>query len=161
MKLLVRSLLTFLAVLFLFGCAAKQTSTLPAFEAKQFDTDAYAPKIDNFLIIFDASSSMRHEYNGAEKFEIAQAIVNRMGETIPQMGQTAGLRSFGHSPKVSKNQTELFYGMEKFSSNNLKNNFAKITEPGGLSKLYMALEEAKTDLEGLSGSVTDTICPAR
>ena len=108
MKLLVRSLLTFLAFLFIFGCATKQTSTLPSFETKQFDTNAYAPKVDNFLIIFDASRSMHYNYKGTPKFEIAQAIVNRMSDTIPQMGQTAGLRSFGHSPKVSKNQTELY-----------------------------------------------------
>jgi len=153
MKLLVRSLFTFLAFLFIFGCASKQTSTLPSFEAKQFDTNAYASKVDNFLIIFDASRSMHYDYKGTPKFEIAQAIVTRMSDTIPQMGQTAGLRSFGHSPKVSKNQTELFYGMEKFSSNNLKKNFAKITEAGGLSKLFLALEEAKIDLEGLSGDM--------
>lgn len=157
MKLLVRSLLTFFAFLFIFGCAAKQTSTLPSFEAKQFDTSSYDSKVDNFLIIFDASSSMRHQYNGATKFEIAQAIVNRMNATIPQMGQTAGLRSFGHAPNVSKKPTELFYGMERYSSENLKNDFTKITTPGGLSPLYKALEAAKTDFEGLSGDMNAVI----
>ncbi|NOX35374.1 MAG: OmpA family protein [Deltaproteobacteria bacterium] len=148
MRLLTKSLLTFIAFLFLFGCATKQMSTLPSFEAKQFDKNMYSSKVDNFLILFDASSSMAL-YG---KFDVARALVYRMNETIPEMGQTAGLRSFGHSPRVSKNDTELFYGMEKYFSHNLENNFEKITEPGGFSPLYKALHEAETDLKGLSGN---------
>ena len=153
MKVLIRSLLTFFAFLFLFGCAAKQTSTLPQFEAKLFNSDMYTSKVDNFLIIFDASSSM--DLDG--KFDIARALVDRMNRTIPEMSQTAGLRSFGHSPKVSKNDTELFYGMEKYSSNNLETNFKKITEPDGLSPMHKALDAAETDFKGLSGDMTAVI----
>ncbi|MCD4719662.1 MAG: OmpA family protein [Desulfobacula sp.] len=156
MRLLTKSLLTFFAFLFLFGCAAKQMA-IPSFEAKQFDKSMYASKVDNFLILFDASSSMSGKFNGTEKFNIAQALVYRMNDTIPEMGQTAGLRSFGHSPKVSKNSTELFYGMEKYFSHNLENNFEKITEPGGLSKLHMAFDAAGTDFEGLSGDMNAVI----
>ena len=151
MRLLTRSLLTFFAFLFLFGCAAKQVSTLPPFEAIQFDKNAYSSKVDNFLILFDASSSMRYPLEGETKFDMAKATVNRMNATIPEMGQTAGLRSFGHSPRVSKKSTELFYGMEKYSSANLDKNFKKVSEPGGNSPLYKALDAAVMDLKGLSG----------
>ncbi|MCK4766763.1 MAG: OmpA family protein [Desulfobacula sp.] len=153
MRLLTRSLLTFFAFLFLFGCAAKQTNTLPSFEAEQFDKSMYTSKVDNFMILFDASSSM----SMYEKFDIAQALVYRMNDLIPEMGQTAGLRSFGHSPKVSKNSTELFYGMEKYISHNLENNFGKITEPGGTSPLYKAINATGTDLKGLSGAMNAVI----
>ncbi|MBC2704058.1 OmpA family protein [Desulfobacula sp.] len=153
MKLLIRGLLTFFAFLFLFGCAQKQMSTLPSFEAAQFDKSMYASKVDNFMILFDASSSM----SMYEKFDIAQALVYRMNDLIPEMGQTAGLRSFGHSPKVSKNSTELFYGMERYSSHNLETNFEKITEPGGTSPLYKAINAAGTDLKGLSGAMNAVI----
>ncbi len=152
MRFLAKSFLLLIAVLFIFGCAAKQT-TIPSFEAKQFDKNMYSSKVDNFLILFDASSSM----NMFGKFDVAQAIVHRMNDTIPEMGQTAGLRSFGHSSNVSKNPTELFYGMEKYFSHNLENNFEKITEPGGYSPMYKALTEAKTDLEGLSGNMNAVI----
>lgn len=107
----------------------------------------YGSKVDNFMILFDASESMASQ----NKFEVAQALVLRMNETIPELGQTAGLRSCGHSPKVSKQLTQLFYGMEKYLSHNLENNFEKITEPGGTSPLYKAIDETRTDLEGLSG----------
>jgi len=152
MRLLTRSLLTLFAVLFLFGCAAKQMSTPPvAFEPIQFDKAAYSSKVDNFLIIFDSSSSMRHPLEGQTKFDKAKAVVNQLNVTLPELGQTAGLRSFGHSPKVTKNISQLVYGMEKYSTANLDKNFQKITEPGGMSPLYKALDDAKEDFKGLSG----------
>ncbi len=146
MKFLTRTLLTLFTFMFLFGCAAKTMDTLPSFEAKQFDSSMYSSKVDNFLIIFDASSSMFDKYNGTKKFHIARAVVDRMNQTIPELGQTAGLRSFGHSPKVSKQATKLFYGMETYSTRNLTSNFAKVSEPGGFSPLYRALDEAGKDL---------------
>lgn len=153
MKFLIKSLLIFFTFLFLFGCATKQMAMLPSFEAKQFDKTMYVSKVDNFLVLFDASSSM----GMFGKFNVAKALVYRMNDTIPEMGQTAGLRSFGHAPSVSENSTELFYGMEKYYSHNLKNNFEKITKPGGFSPMYKALNDAGTDLKGLSGDMNAVI----
>lgn len=151
MKLLTKAALTLFAFLFLFGCAAKQMDVLPSFEAKQFDSSMYSSKVDNFLILFDASSSMRQGFNRMSKFNIARAVVDRMNQTIPELGQTAGLRSFGHHPDVSENKTELFYGMETYATQNLTKGFASVTKPGGFSPLYIALDDAGKDLSGLSG----------
>ncbi len=146
MRLFTRSLLLFVAFLFLFGCAAKQLS-IPTFEAKQFNTDMYTSKVDNFIILFDASGSME-TYN---KFGVAQALVYRMNDAIPEIGQTAGLRSFGHAASVSANGTQLFYGMEKYLSHNLENNFEKISKPGGTSPMYKAIDAAGEDLYETTG----------
>ncbi len=151
MKLLTKSMLILFAFLFLFGCAAKQMDTLPSFEAKQFDASMYKSKVDNFLILFDASSSMYFKYNQMKKFDIARAVVDRMNQTIPEMGQAAGLRSFGHDLRVSKQNTKLFYGMSTYSTQELADKFAKVAYPGGFSPLYLALDKAKTDLVGLYG----------
>lgn len=157
MKFFSKMVLLLAAFLFLFGCAAQQGTNLPPFEAVKFDKNLYTSKVDNFLIVFDASSSMYENYNGTKKFNIAQALVERMNQTIPELGQTAGLRSFGHSPAVSSKQTELFYGMEKFSSKNLADKFKKITEPGGTTPLYSALDTARADLKGLPGKMSAVI----
>ncbi len=152
MRLLTRSLLTLFAFLFLFGCAAKQMSTpVVPFEAVQFDKAAYSSKVDNFLFIFDSSSSMAYPKEGVTKFSQAKAVVNQLNVTLPEMGQTGGIRSFGHSSKVSNTSTELIYGMEKYSTAKLDKNFQKITEPGGTSPLYKALNDAQGDFKGLSG----------
>ncbi len=156
MKFFSKSAFFLTVFLFLFGCAAPQMN-IPPFEAVKFDKNLYTSKVDNFLIVFDASSSMYNKYNGTRKFEIAQTLVQRMNQTIPEMGQTAGLRSFGHAPAVSTKPTELFYGMEKYSSKNLADNFKKIKEAGGTTPLYSALSTAKADLKDLSGKMNAVI----
>lgn len=156
MKLFSKSALFVAAFLFLFGCAVPQLN-IPPFEAAKFDKNMYTSKVDNFLIVFDASSSMYEKYKGNKKFDIAQALVQRMNQTIPEMGQTAGLRSFGHSPVVSSKSTELIYGMEKFSSKNLADKFKKVTEAGGTTPLFTAINTVGTDLKGLSGKMNAVI----
>jgi len=156
MKLFSKSVLFLAAFLFLFGCAAQQMN-MPPFEAAKFDKNLYTSKVDNFLIVFDASSSMYNKYNGTKKFEIAQVLVQRMNQTIPELGQTAGLRSFGHAPSVSSKPTELIYGMEKFSAKNLAGKFKKVTEPGGTTPMFNAINTVGTDLKGLSGKMNAVI----
>lgn len=150
-KRLVQTLLTVAAFLFLFGCAAKEPAGLPPFAAKQFDGSMYQSKVDNFVIILDASSSMEDGYMGNPKFMMAKAIVERMNMTIPELGQTAGLRSFGHADSISKNKTELFYGMEGYNSAALAEKLGEISKAGGNSPLGSAIAAMGTDLESLSG----------
>lgn len=152
-KFFIRSLLSMIAFLFLFGCATKSPSDLPAFSAKQFDTSMYKSKVDNFVVIFDASSSMGDacKASGFEKFVVAKAVAERLNMTIPELGQTAGLRSFGHAKQVSSKATERFYGMETYNSAALADKLAMITRPGGISPLGTAMTGAQKDLDGLSG----------
>ncbi len=141
------------AILFLAGCAATgPVKPLPSFTPVSFSSSQYAPKVDSFLVIFDASSSMLDYHNGNQKFAIAKAVAERMNQTIPQLGQTAGFRSFGHDPSVSKNDTELFYGMSNYSTSQFTQGIDKVTVPGGCSPLYNALTAAGKDLEPLSGN---------
>jgi OOP family OmpA-OmpF porin len=151
MRLLTRSLLTIFAFLFLFGCASKQL-IIPSIDTKKFDADNYTSKVDNFIILFDASSSMNHAAGQSSKFDIAKTLVYGMNRSIPEMGQTAGFRSFGHAPDLSKEKTILFYGMEKYSTRNLDKGVDKVTKAGGFSPLNLALNAAGDDLDGLSGN---------
>ncbi len=149
-KFWIKSLISVIALFFLFGCTAKEHAPIPSFSAKTIDTGMYSPKIDNFLIVFDASSSMKDKVKEEVKLDIANALVDRMNQTIPKLGQTAGLRSFGHAPEVSREDTSLLYGMTKYSTLDLDKQF-NIARAGGLSKLGKALDAAQTDFEGLSG----------
>ena len=150
MRLLTRSLLTIFAFLFLFGCASKQL-VIPSIDTKKFDADNYTSKMDNFIILFDASSSMNHVAGQSAKLDIAKTLVYAMNSSIPELGQTAGLRSFGHAPDLSKEKTVLFYGMEKYSTKNLDMGIDKITKAGGFSPVNLALDATANDLDGLSG----------
>ncbi len=138
--------------LFLVGCAVRQpVQPIPDFTPAMFNSNDYVSAVDNFLIILDASSSMDADYMGNQKFSIATQIINRMSQTLPELGQNAGLRSFGHSSKVSDKQTVLFYGMENYTQKGLNKKSGLISSPGGTSPLHKALTEAGQDLAGFPG----------
>lgn len=147
-KWVVQSFLSVLALAFLFGCAAKEPVDFGTFTPAQFDLEKVESSVDNFQVIMDSSSSMRHD----NKFDIAKTVVERLNMTIPELGQTAGLRTFGHAPAVSENNTELFYGMESYATAAMADGLAGVTEPGGTSRLDLALAATQTDLEALSGT---------
>jgi OOP family OmpA-OmpF porin len=147
-KWVIQSFLSVLALTFLFGCAAKEPVDFGTFTPAQFDLEKKESKVDNFLVIMDASSSMRHD----NKFDIAKTVVERMNMTIPELGQTAGLRTFGHDPSVCTNKTKLFYGMEPYATAAMADGLGNVTKPGGTSPLDEALAAAQTDLETLPGT---------
>jgi len=146
-RFLVQSLLSVIAFFFLFGCATKEPMEMPSFSATQFDTAMYESAVDNFVVVFDSSSSMGFN----NKFNIAKTLAERLNMTIPEMGQTAGLRSIGHDSSVSKKNTELFYGMEKYSTAKAADALKLITKPGGGSPLGTAFDALQFDFESLSG----------
>ena len=156
MRLLTRSLLTIFTFLFLFGCASQQL-IIPSIDTKKFDADNYTSKVDNFIILFDASSSMNHAVDQSTKLDIAKTLAYGMNRSIPELGQTAGFRSFGHAPDLSKEKTVLFYGMEKYSTRNLDRGIDKITKAGGSTPGSAALDAAGDDLDGLSGNMNAVI----
>ena len=156
MRLLTRSLLTIFAFLFLFGCASKQL-VIPSIDTKKFDADNYTSKVDNFIILFDASSSMNHAAGQSAKFDIAKTLAYGINRSLPELGQTAGFRSFGHAPDLSKEKTILFYGMEKYSTKNLDKGIDKVTKAGGFTPGGAAFDAARDDLDGLSGNMNAVI----
>jgi OOP family OmpA-OmpF porin len=105
----------------LAGCAAQQVQPTPSlFEPVQMKSDQYEPKVDNFLVILDASSSMAEKYNGQSKFKIAKDFLDAMNKTIPELEFNGALRTFGHDAGVSKKLTELFSGRQIILRSDLK-----------------------------------------
>ncbi len=144
--------LPLITALFLFGCVARQpVQPIPDFTPTQFDSNGYDSSVENFLIILDASSSMDDTYNGNKKFTVAREIVKRLGQTLPELGQNAGLRSFGHNQQVSDRSTVLFYGMETYTQKSLSEKSGLITAAGGTSPMHKALNKAGLDLNDFSG----------
>ncbi|WP_049770450.1 OmpA family protein [Desulforapulum autotrophicum] len=149
-KSVLKSLLV-VSMFFLFtACAAKGPVTpLPVFQPQPFDSQAYAPSVDNFIVIFDASSSMEEFSNGQEKFTVAKAFVDRMNQVLPEMGQNAGLISFGHDPSISRKPTLNTDGMKPYTTAGFAAEFDRVAAPGGTSALPLALNTAAMDLDGV------------
>ena len=140
------------AMMIMTGCAGHAPrQPLPEFSPQHFDTDMYGSAYDNVLFIVDGSSSMEERSRGNKKFDIAREVVSRMNQTLPEMGQTAGLRTFGHHPSVSKKSTAMQYGMEGYTTKGLAQGIGQLNKPGGTSPLFRALDAAADDLEGVSG----------
>lgn len=155
MKSFGSQLFTALVIAFMLsGCyAQKEAQTLPAFTLAPFSADEYVSSIDNFVIVLDASSSMDKPYMGNKKFDMATQIVSRINQALPELGQNSALRSFGHSPSVSDENTVLFYGMEEYSTYALGENLKKISEAGGTSPMHTALTASgQEELNGVSGN---------
>ncbi len=87
---------------------------------EQFQMGNYVPKVDNFFIILDASSSMSVSYqNGGyedeSKFKVAKNFIKRMNDTMPEMNINGVLQTFGHGIAKPTRQTETVYGITTHS----------------------------------------------
>lgn len=148
-KRLYKMVLFFSLWMFLFGCAAQQVQQSPAPPAfKPVDLNPmvrsgqYLQKVNNFLVILDASGTMK----GAE-FDTATEVIRRMNLTIPDLKLKSGLRSFGF---VLGEQTYMLYGMadhDKAKFNAAMPGFAG----QGLTPLADSIATAGSDLKGSVG----------
>ncbi|MEA2062014.1 MAG: OmpA family protein [Thermodesulfobacteriota bacterium] len=145
--------LLIIAVFFLSSCALeeKQLTPLPDFSPPDFKASQYKSAVDNFYLVLDASSSMGEKFNSNEKFTLATEFINRMNQSLPELGQTCGLRSYGHNRSVSKELTTLFYGIQAYSTGLYSSALNKISAPGGTSPMGRALAAVQTDMAGLDG----------
>ena len=119
------------------SCAAQKeqmpTAKAPEgpFVPQKFDLEQYRQKVDNFMVIFDASFSMRENYGKKWKFELAKEFVSRMNQTLPDLDVTGGIRSFGHHPSVSNKNTTLMYGLTKYTKTGVEKTLMALKYPGG------------------------------
>jgi OOP family OmpA-OmpF porin len=148
----VKLLVLVMVAALLAGCAASQVkSTGPLFDPYQFSADQYESKVDNFLVILDASSSMAERYDGSTKFVIAKSFLQAMNETIPALEINGALRTFGHHDDVSKEKSVRFYGLAQYSRNGFASALEKVGSAGGTSPLVVAINAAGSDLASSKG----------
>jgi OmpA-OmpF porin, OOP family len=148
-KNLLKSLIFILSVAFLFSCAGPQTPL--TFQASQFPADRYQPNVDNFLVLFDSSSSMGDTYKGHEKLAIAKAVAGSMNQTLPELNFSSGMRTFGHHSAVTREPTVLVYGLTRYSTAGLGSAIDGVTHAGGTTPLGSAIAGAHEDLQAVSG----------
>jgi len=148
----------------LFGCATQmqkaQPMTKPA-EPKFVPVDISGKlkgpvrqKVDNFMVVLDASGSMGGEtkYPQYNKRTFAQELINRMNQTIPkQMKLNSALRSFGHGSCMDDKETLLIQNFQPYTRAGLEASNAKVQCAGGFSSLGKALKAVRTDMAPVSG----------
>lgn len=138
------------------GCAtSKPPSTAgTSFKAASIDTSDRAQKVDNFIVILDASGSMAEPYKGEQKFVQAKEIVSRLNQTIPDLQLRGGLRTF------SGNKSPLVYGLTDYSKAALEEALRaqKVKGSGGSdTRLGGTIHAAGGDLQSSQGKTAVVI----
>ena len=151
---LLASLLT-ASVTILTGCAQlkslkKPIEPLETFVPQNLDSQSqdvkYVPKIESFVIILDASASMRDEYIGAvnkghPKFTVAKDILARMNNTLPEIDVKCAFVTFGHG-YFKPFETSVVYELTKYSRSLLEDALISATPPQGSSPAGNGIKDA-------------------
>jgi len=140
----------------LIGCGGKKVmKTAPSFEPYNFDANQYEPKVDNFVVILDTSSTMGDKYAKKEKAKIAKDFLSAMNQTLPELKYNAGLRTFGHFAYLPDRSTMLVYGMTPYSTSGFGSALDGVKGPGGDSSLPLAkaIAAAGEDLKSAQGPI--------
>lgn len=148
-------LLAAAAALVLGGCQAGRMK--PAFTPMDISGDVkagvIAPGVSNFIVVFDASSSMgeRDRDLDQSKFASAKDFLAAMNMTLPPGVFNGAIRSFGHGSCMPKDDTLMITPFAMHSMGDITNGSMMIKCAGGTSPLSRALDAVKEDLKGLSG----------
>ncbi len=139
-----------LATLFLAGCATtpKTTSAPLSFSPQQIAADEYVPKVENIVVILDASNSMNEAVGSQQKIDVAKAFLTSVNETLPEYDYNVELITFG-----AKNGIAGAGSLAKYSKSDFTAALAKVGEPSGNSSkpLTKAINAAAKDLQGAQG----------
>ncbi|MFH0844158.1 MAG: cell envelope biogenesis protein OmpA, partial [Pseudomonadota bacterium] len=160
MKHFWRASLIVVVGLFFMGCAAQQSMTKDwktGFAAQDLNAKVqsgeYVKKVDNFLVILDASGSMADAYKGKNKLNLAKDTISRMNQTIPGLDLMAALRAFGRFECWPLEESKLLYGPTNYSKGGLEGALNGVAQGRGQSPLMLALNGASQDLKAAAGQI--------
>ena len=148
-----------LAVLmtFLFmagGCATQQPlRQIEPFQIQPLVKEMWTPKVDNLVLILDASSSMSEGYNDLEKFDIGRHVISRFNKTMPDLPIKVALRSFGHAIRYSYESTVPVYSLSNYSRAGVDNALSQIVPAGGPSPMAKSFKAAAEELKASQGKI--------
>ena len=136
----------------LFSCAAPQVQTTQSrFSPYALEGDQYEPKVDNFMVILDKSSSMSWKYNEQKRLTIAKDFLNAMNQTLPEMKFNGAFRTFGTSGFGEP--TALIYGPTEYSRKGFQGALDAAQRAIGRSPLGAAITAAGGDLKKSEGQI--------
>jgi len=140
----------------LISCGGQKVmKAATSFEPYNFNANQYEPKVDNFVVILDTSSSMADKFAKKEKAKIAKDFLGAMNQTLPELKFNAALRTFGDSSSVPDKQTMLVYGPTQYSTAGFGSALNAVKGPSGTSSLPLtkAINAAGDDLKSSQGPI--------
>ncbi|MBU0768972.1 MAG: OmpA family protein [Proteobacteria bacterium] len=140
----------------LISCAGQQVQTTSTvFSPYTFQANQYVPKVDNFVVILDTSSSMSEKYDGQSKAEIAKNFLMAMNQTLPELKYNGALRTFGHWSQIPDRSTVSVYDLKSYSTAEFGSALQGVKGPSGDSSLPLAkaITAAGGDLKSTQGPI--------
>lgn len=120
--------------------------------------DAFVMTTDNFLILFDSSSSMNAKYEdtGKTRIQIAKEILKERNMALPELDWIAGLYTYAPTGNTfSKSILTPYYEMAPYNRAAFGKAIDSLPEAGaGPTMLQKALVQVEDVLKGLSGKTT-------
>ena len=144
----------------LIGCGSKKVmKAATSFEPYNFNANQYVPKVDNFVVILDTSSSMADKYAKEEKAKSAKDFLSALNQTLPELKYSAALRTFGNSSSLPAKSTSLVYGPTQYSTSGFGAALNSVKGPSGDSSfgLAKAINAAGDDLKSSQGPIAVVI----
>jgi len=138
-------LVVFLCLLFA-GCATQKAAFSPDSLDGQLKSGKLIQKTENFIVLFDKSSSMDDPYGKSTELDLANDVTKRMISTIPDIKLIAGLRDFYND------KTTLLYGMTPFTKQGFINGMETLQWGSGPTPMEKAIDAAAIDLQGKTGN---------
>ena len=144
----------------LISCGGKKVmKTAQSFEPYKFDTSQYEPKVNNFAVILDTSSSMADKYQGQAKATVAKNFLTAMNQTLPEMNYNGDLRTFGNDAYLPDRSTMRVYGVTPYSASGFGSALDGVKGPGGDTSLPLAkaIAAAGEDFKSAKGPIAVVI----
>jgi hypothetical protein len=149
-----------LALFALAGCAAqKKPDPFKPYDLNpKLKERKLVPKVDNFIVVLDASGSMSGEYKGQKKVDIAKNVAHRISETIPDMKLNGALRVIGQSYGPFSKQSKLIYGLTDYAQKDFNQSLQTVTFASGGTPLGASIDApagsaVSQDLKSARGNI--------
>jgi len=155
MKKLVQFMLTVFMAMLATACANKNIPApfTPTDLNAKVTSGEYVQKVDNFVVLFDASSSMALDNNWQSKLEKAKLVANNMNNTIPaSLKLQSALRVFGPN-QCAKDGCSLNQAMAAYSRDGYGKAIAAINRTAGLTPMSPAIGSSSSDLNPAKGDI--------
>lgn len=149
----------YVAGFILTGHTTIALSDTPDSLVDKYEAGYFEQKVDNLRVIIDASGSMTDTYegigypSGMTKFEVEKEVLKRMGQQMPDLDLSSGLRDFGWGPCLDWGSSELRKETSTQTKRMLEGNANELNCAGGGTPIATALEEANEDLKSSVGNI--------
>ena len=158
-KTLVKGGLIVGLVLLMVSCATTPQPMAP-FSAQDLNgkvqSGEYMAKPENFVVVFDSSSSMAEAYKGQlntgnSKFAVAKDLVDRMDQTIPVLPIQGAAVTFGTG--ISKAPVTTVYGLTDYTQDGFAEGMGRVSNAGGTTPMGLGMAEASALLKDAQGDI--------